>query len=320
MPAQDFMGLTGPDYEMDIERGKIREFARAMHAPLSDFVEGRHPVIPATFLIAAPYTWGYTLERPRGTIFETIDHDLSVPLHAEESFIFPGTPPRAGDRLTCRASLEDVRTKSGAKGGDLTFLTMLTEYRGEGGRLVAEQRSTTVTTGQAPNEGAWDVAVPPYDPQYPELEPGDPFAGVDRVDWNDLVEGQGPGVVELGPLMLRDMVRFQGVVGEDNPLHYDRPWAASFGYPGLFGLGMHQASILAGYAAHWLDPMAVRSYRARFRNVYWCGDPLVYDIKIGRKYLNDETGHRMVDLELACTRPPVEPIVDAWMTLDLGAA
>ena len=34
MPAEDYIGLQGPEYDMDVERGKIREFARAMNAPL----------------------------------------------------------------------------------------------------------------------------------------------------------------------------------------------------------------------------------------------------------------------------------------------
>ncbi|MGB1250859.1 MAG: FAS1-like dehydratase domain-containing protein [Candidatus Promineifilaceae bacterium] len=320
MPALDAIGLTGPKYEVDIERGKIREFARAMNAPLPDFVEGRTPIIPATFLVAAPYTWGYTLERPRGTVFETIDHDLSVPLHAEESFVFHGEPPRAGDRLIAQATLEDVRVKRGSKGGELTFLTMLTEYRDESGVLKAEQRSMTVTTGQSPDEGEWQVAIPTYDPSYEALDPGDPFAEIGRIGWDDLLEGSGPPTINAGPLLMQDMVRFQGVVGEDNPLHYDITWAAKFGYPFVFGLGMHQASVLASYAAHWLPPSAVRKMRIRFRNVYWPGEQMVYAIKVTRKYIDPDSGHRMADLALSCTRPQDEHLVDAWMTLDFGLA
>jgi len=319
MPAQDFIGLTGPDYEMDIERGKIRNFARAMNAPIPEFLDGRNPVIPATFLVTAGYTWGYTLERPRGTVFEQVDHDFSVPLHAEESYIFHSEPPRAGDTLICRTSLEDVHTKTGAKGGDLTFLVMLTEYRNQAGALIAEQRATTVTTGKSPEEGEWDVDVPDYEPHYDlNLDPGDPFDHIRRAQWDDLVEGEGPGMVDAGPLTLLDMVRFQGAEGEDNPLHYDKAWAAANGFPGLFGLGMHQASVLAGYAAHWLEPGAVRTFKARFRNVYWCGDPLSYNGIVVRKYKDDETGHQKVDLKLSCTRSNNhDPIVDVWMTLEL---
>ena len=178
MPAQDFIGLTGPEYEMDVERGAIRNYAKASHAPIPAYLEGRNPVIPPTFLITAGYTWGYTMERPRGTVFETIDHDFSVPLHAEESFEFHAPLPRAGDRLRCVSSVENVTTKTGSQGGDLTFLVMLTTYHDEAGALVAEQRSTTVTTTNAPDEGAWDVAIPTYEPHYDTIDGTDPLAGL----------------------------------------------------------------------------------------------------------------------------------------------
>ena len=319
MPAKDFIGLTGPVYEMDIERGSVRQFARAMHAPLSEYIAGENPIIPPTFLITAAYTWGYSLERPRGSGFEKIDHDFSVPLHAEEAYLFHAEPPRAGDRLLCQSSLEDVRTKKGAKGGELTFLTLLTEFRDSAGTLIAEQRSTTVTTGNAPDANDWQVKIPAYQPDYPEdLDPGDPFAHVTRCQWDDLVEGQSPGIINTGPLRIGDIVRFQGVVGEDNPLHYDVTWAAALGYPNVFGLGSHQASILTAYAAHWLPPSAVRSFRARFRNVYWPGEQMNYDLRVERKYIDEKSGHRMLDLELNCSRAENDPLVDVWMTLDMN--
>ncbi len=318
MPAEDSIGLTAPDYEMDIERGKIREFARAMQAPLPEFIDGENPIIPASFLITAAYGWGYSLERPRGSVFAQIDHDFSVPLHAEESFRFHAALPRAGDRLSCQASLENVWRKQGSRGGELTFLTMLTRFRNSEGEIIAEERSTTVTTANAPEQGGWDVDLPEYRPDYPDhLDPGDPFTGITRVTWEDLVEGEGPGTIEAGPLRVGDIVRFQSVVGEDNPLHYDLAWARSRGYPNVFGLGSHQASILAAYASHWLDPGAIRFFKARFRNIYWPGEPLSYAIFVARKYRDENTTHRMVELELACMRNHDETLVDAWMTLDL---
>ena len=82
----------------------------------------------------------------------------------------------------------------------------------------------------------------------------------------------------------------------DIPFHkvdiFGPAWTNKFGYPFVFGLGMHQASILASYAAHWLDPVAVRSMRIRFRNVYWPGEGMQYGMKIGRKYIDPQTGHR----------------------------
>ena len=317
MPAEDSIGIVGPDYKMDIERGKIKDFAKAMSAPLPEYIKDPRPIIPATFLLTAAYSWGYSMERPRGTVFETIDHDFSVPLHAEESFDFYSTLPRAGEQLTCRASIENVKRKRGGQGGKLTFLTMLTEFYNEAKELIAEERSTTVTTSNAPEEDQWVVEVPTYKPDYPEnLDPVDYFTHVNKISWEQLQPGKGPGKVTTGPLRIGDIVRFQSVVGEDNPLHYDLAWAKSLGYPNVFGLGSHQASVLAGYAAHWLDPGAVRSFKARFRNVYWPGEPISYDITVLNKYTDETSGHRMADLSLSCTRNDNEPIVDAWMSVD----
>jgi hypothetical protein len=303
MPARDHIGLTGPTYEVVVERGKIREFARAMQAPLDDFLTGEHPIVPPTFFVSVPYTWGYTLERPRGTVFEGFDHDLSVPLHAEEEFIFHGCPPRAGDSLTARTSLENVVEKSGKNGGDLTFLTMLTEYRNPQGDLAVEQRSVTVTTSRSPADKDWKLEAPDYAPAYlPDLDPADPFAALQRASWDELAEGGGPGDIDTGPLLLRDIVRFMGVVGEDNALHYDIAWAHANGYPTVFGLGMHQASVLASYAAHWVDPASVRSLKAKFRAVTWPGDRMIYSGVVRRKF-RDAQGRRCVDIALSCRRP-----------------
>jgi hydroxyacyl-ACP dehydratase HTD2-like protein with hotdog domain len=314
MPARDHIGLTGPDYDVAIERGKIREFARAMQAPLDDFCTGKTPVVPPTFFISVPYTWGYTLERPRGTVFEGFDHDLSVPLHAEEEFIYHGCPPRAGDQLTARTSLENVVEKHGRHGGDLTFLTMLTEYRNSADDLVVEQRSVTVTTSRSPADDEWKPDVPDYSPDYgPDLDPVDPFAALQRVSWDALTEGEGPGEVDTGPLLIRDIVRFMGVVGEDNALHYDIAWAHSKGYPAVFGLGMHQASVLASYAVHWIDPKAVRRFKAKFRAVSWPGDRMLYSGVVVRKY-KDAQGCKSADFTLTCRRPDGTVVAEVDLT------
>ena len=320
MPAQDSIGLIGPDYEMDVERGHIRRFARAMSAPLDEFTQGYQPVIPATYLVSTPYTWGYSMERPRGTAFADIDHDLTVSLHAEESFLFHGELPRAGDRFNCRAILEDVKVKSGGRGGDLTFLVMLTEYRDQQGRLAVEQRSTSVTTGQAPSSDDWQVELPDYDPDYPDSDPVDYFTAVERCQWSGLEVGQGPGKIETGPLLMREIVRFQGVVGEDDALHHDAVWAKKFDYPGVFGLGTYQASMLAGYAAHWLDPRAVRNYRARFRDIIWPGDRLSYEGEVVNKYHQGSSGNPAADIKLKCHRENGDLLVEVDMTLEFSSA
>mgnify|MGYP002628175015 CR=1 FL=1 len=295
------IGRFGPDFEVPVERGALRNFARAAHAPWPAYLDDRHAPIPPAFLVCANVWWGYSLERPRGTVLAGIDHDLSIPLHAEEAHVFHGEPPRAGDLLIARACLESVTQKQGGRGGDLTFLVLLTQFRDTTDRLVAEARATTVTTANAPeNGGGWGSEPPPYEPRYTSLEPPDPFAAIARQGWDDLAVGAGPGPVATGPLTMHDMVRFQAAAGEDNPLHYDLAHAAAEGFPGMFGLGMHQASALASYAVRWLGESRVRSFRARFRNVFWVGDALTYDGHVAA--LREEDGRRYADLALACTR------------------
>lgn len=313
MTPEELVGRKGPDYEVMIEHGKMREFARAMGAPLDVFMKGE--AIPATFLVSAPYIWGYTLERPRGTFFGEIEHDLSVPLHAEEAFRFHGPPPAAGERLIARANLESVERKSGRSGGEMTFLVMLTEYFAPDGALRAEQRSTTVTTGQTPDDGTWEAAPPDYDPDCSQLERESPFGQVARQGFDDIAVGEAPAPVVLPPLTIHDIVRFQSVVGEDNPLHYDLVWARKQGYPQVFALGMHQASQMAGYAAHWLPPQAVRGFRVRFRNIGWPGDRYVISGQVTQKDVSAQTA----GVHLACTRTDGTLVNEAWMDFNFSA-
>ncbi len=304
------VGITGPDFEMDIERGKVREFARAVGAHQPEYLDDPCPLVPPTFLTTAAYFWGYSLERPRGTAFERIDHDLSLSLHAEEAYIFHGPPPRAGTRLTGRSSLESFTTRQGARGGELTFLVMLTEFREERGDLVAEARSTSVTTGETPvPKSGFDV--PTYAPGFTGHDPVDRLGAIEPGGWESLGEGRGPDPVTLAPLTLREVVRYQGACGEDHPAHYDSAYARALGYPAPFSIGMLHAGVLASMATRWLGAENVRSFRARFRNIVWPGDVLRYSVRVERKHV--EQGERTAELVLCCSRPGDEVVVDAWM-------
>jgi acyl dehydratase len=319
MVNENLIGKFGPEYNVPIERGHVRQFAKAAFASVAAHIDGRTPIIPATYLVSAGVLWGYTLERPHGTLFEAIGHDLSVPLHAEEAYIFHGELPRAGDELIARACLESIKTRQGSRGGELTFLTMLTEFRNSSTQLCAEARSTTVTTENSPSSDEWGSEAPEYNPDYSEIESCDPFANIERQAWHELRKGIGPGVISTGALTLYEMVSFQAVGGEMNPLHYDEKHARDSGFPGMFGLGMQQASALASYASRWLGEESVRSFRARFPNVFWVGDPLSYDGNVLKLYESD--GRKMVDLELICRRDNDQAIiVQVWMAYDLGAA
>ena len=123
---------------LEVERGKIREFARATFAPVP---EDERPVAPPTFLTTA-FHWQSDASDP----WEKVRMDPSRGLHAEQEFVFHGPPPRAGDRLTGTSRIEEIYDKTGKRGGTMTFVVMVTEFRDDSGRLVAESRLTGVET------------------------------------------------------------------------------------------------------------------------------------------------------------------------------
>ena len=315
----DLIGRFGPDFTFPVELGALRKFAKAVHAPWPCYLEAEAPPMLPTLLTIANVEWGYSLERPRGTLFEEIDHDLSVPLLAEESYEFFVPLPRAGDSLTGRACLESATEKQGTRGGGLTFLVMLTEFRDRSGNHVANARCTTVTTSASDDggDGPSGTLPPPYEPDYQSQQPADPFAAMPTATWSDLSIGMGPGPVEAGTLTMLDLGRYLAACGEDNPLHYDHAYARQHGFPSPFGYGMQQGSALASYACRWLGEENARSFRGRFREVFWPGDVLTYDGRITA--LREENGQRLADLEISCTRASDgAAIVQGWMTFDLS--
>lgn len=149
--TESIIGVSGPDYEFIVERGKIAEFANAIHSDNAAF-SGDDAVVPPTFLTVAGNYWGYTLETPKDTVFRDLGIDTSLLLHAEEEYEFFSSPPRVGDRFSVHLRLADSWEKRGRRGGRLTFYKFETEFRNAAGELQAVQRTTCVKTEQAPEK------------------------------------------------------------------------------------------------------------------------------------------------------------------------
>ena len=194
MANEAIAGCFGPEFTVPVERGHVRQFAHAAWANPDAHIHGSKPIIPPTWPVCAGVLWGYTLERPRGTLLEDIDHDLSVPLHAEEAYQFHGELPRIGDELRARCRLESITARQGSRGGELTFLTTHTEFRDTQDALIIDARATTVTTSTSPGGDSWAADVPDYTPDYTDFEERDPFAGLQRADRDSLEVGSPPTV------------------------------------------------------------------------------------------------------------------------------
>jgi hypothetical protein len=130
----------GASWELDVERGKILEFAEAMQSDNPAY-RGADAVVPPTFLTTAA-RWA----TPGARV--SVGFDRRRLLHGEQEYIFHTDLPRAGDTLTAQEKIVDRFSKPGKRGGTMRFATVVTEYRSPDGTLVAEARATFIETAQ----------------------------------------------------------------------------------------------------------------------------------------------------------------------------
>ncbi|GAA4487835.1 FAS1-like dehydratase domain-containing protein [Microbacterium panaciterrae] len=141
------VGTTGETFVLEVERGKIREFARATKSDNPAYLEREVPVAPPTFLTVASF-W----QPPAGNPWAAAELDGRRVLHAEQQYEFFGPPLSAGARLQCTSRIEDMYVKEGRRGGALTFVVMVTDFVDESGELVARSTMTGVETARAAQE------------------------------------------------------------------------------------------------------------------------------------------------------------------------
>jgi len=134
-------------FDMPVERGKIREFARSTGSDRSEYLEDEDAPIPPTFLRTAAF-W-----QPPGAVSPLAGANLNLRriLHGEQEYVFFGPPPRAGQTLHVQPRLESITEKEGKRGGTMTLIVTVEEFTDAGGTVVARSRSTLIQTGKAPS-------------------------------------------------------------------------------------------------------------------------------------------------------------------------
>jgi hypothetical protein len=146
---RDAVGATGEPFEIHVERGKIRELARALFSSNPAYLQDEPPSAPPTFFTTM-YAWEHEYSSP----WFRFELDQKRALHASQEFEFFGPPPVAGTRLTGRSRIDDIFEKQGSRGGKLVFGVMITEFRDDAGTLVAQAKVTVVETERPPTEAS----------------------------------------------------------------------------------------------------------------------------------------------------------------------
>ncbi len=148
MPVdKSLIGVAGQPVTIHIERGKIREFARAIKDDDPFYFDEEQAsreaggIMPPVSFLQTMAHWDDGRGRPK------VPRDLKRTLHGEQEYDFL-KPIYAGDVLTAVSRVADVYEKQGKRGGTMTFVVIETEYKNDRGELVARAKQVTIETGQ----------------------------------------------------------------------------------------------------------------------------------------------------------------------------
>ena len=132
---------------MRVEFGKIREFAQAIKDQNPLYFSEEHAkreaggvMPPPTFTMTQAF-W----EEPASRI--DLGLDLRRVLHGEQEFEYV-KPIYAGDTLTAQGRVSAVEKRPGKRGGEMTLVTVETEFKNQRGEVCLYSRSTIIETAK----------------------------------------------------------------------------------------------------------------------------------------------------------------------------
>ncbi len=144
MIDRKFIGHAFPAHTTDVEKGRLRFFAKAIGETNPIYTEESAAKDAGYRAIPAPPTYLFCLEMldvaDPFVEYEKMGIHLSKILHGEQTFHYY-QPVCAGDTLHFQSKVTDIYEK---KGGALQFVVQDTEAKNQSGDLVAELRRVFV--------------------------------------------------------------------------------------------------------------------------------------------------------------------------------
>ena len=148
MAIQINTGVKGKEYApytVTVERGRIKDFARAIGDLNPFYLDDRVGAASEFGDVIAPPTFPITFRDENadtGALLKDLGVDISRILHGEQEFELH-RPLRPGETLLCRPKITDVYEKSG-KSGPMAFVVRETAVTDAQNELVATLRGVTV--------------------------------------------------------------------------------------------------------------------------------------------------------------------------------
>jgi acyl dehydratase len=145
MPIEIDKSIKGkeyPPYVVTVERGKIKEFARAIGDLSPFYLDDAVGRASEWGDIIAPPTFPTTFREDAGTLLRDLGVDISRLLHGEQEFEHL-KPIRPGETYLCRSKIVDVYEKTG-RSGPMAFVVRETAVTDADNEVVVIMRQTTV--------------------------------------------------------------------------------------------------------------------------------------------------------------------------------
>jgi acyl dehydratase len=144
MPIQlnRVVGKEYPPYAVTVERGRIKDFARAIGDLNPFYLDDEVGRASPWGDVIAPPTFPISFRDESGDLLRDLGTDVSRLLHGEQEFeIF--RPLRPGETYLCRSKIVDQYEKTG-KSGAMGFVVRETSIVDRDNEVVATMRGITV--------------------------------------------------------------------------------------------------------------------------------------------------------------------------------
>jgi acyl dehydratase len=147
MPIKVNMSVIGkeyPPYTVTVERGRIKDFARAIGDASPFYLDDRVGAASPWGDVIAPPTFLTTFrdENDTGTMLRDLGVDIGRVLHGEQEFEIH-RPIKPGETFLCRSKILDIYEKSG-KSGPMAFVVREMTATDSTNEIVATARHITV--------------------------------------------------------------------------------------------------------------------------------------------------------------------------------
>jgi acyl dehydratase len=142
---KSLIGREYPPYAVTVERGKIKEFARALGDTNPLYIDDRVGVASEWGDIIAPPTFSVTFRdetADTAAFLRELGTDISRILHGEQEFeLF--RPLQPGQTYLCRSKVVDIYEKAG-RSGPMAFVVRETTIADRTNEIVAAMRHITI--------------------------------------------------------------------------------------------------------------------------------------------------------------------------------